>query len=397
MSPTNCMKGHVPLKRKALDDFIDNSQRPTRRRRACASYLLQAPVAFVMRDISRPAKARRGTLSHSYPIADLNAILLDAWAPGCQSGAAIERNCECNAAHPHQRAKARTSEIAKEDFKKMSKRKALEEVPSGSSPPTPKRCFLPHSPVIANLIVPTPRTADSAVQSPYWPFPNELVLDILEKLLAQDLRPIVQVSCLSQELAAPLYFHSVGLQFDDKSLLISTQACLTLLLYRHTTLFHMPNPSKTPTAGVLGSQIRKHLTMHILCQFFLTSSLFQPPTDETDTPHIPLHSLRILTGPLWYLVSLLHKVHVPLHIQTLKLHLDEESLASTPNYLSSQFIYHIGTSIQINTPCPWLGVFDDVEEVCLRPGNIMSSEHLELEDAFYHPEHPYHLDIGSYF
>jgi hypothetical protein len=44
-------------------------------------------------------------------------------------------------------------ESAEEDFKKMSKRKALEEVPSGSSPPTPKRRFLSRSPVIANLIV----------------------------------------------------------------------------------------------------------------------------------------------------------------------------------------------------------------------------------------------------
>lgn len=141
----------------------------------------------------------------------------------------------------------------------MSKRKALEEVPSGSSPPTPKRRFLSRSSVIANIIVsrlaphdpifhvslhfsqvPTPRTADSAVWSPYWPFPNELVLYILEKLPAQDLQSIAQVSCLSRELAAPLYFRSVGLQFDDKSLLISTRACLTLLLYRRTTFFHMP-------------------------------------------------------------------------------------------------------------------------------------------------------------
>jgi hypothetical protein len=70
------MKENAPLKRKALDDFMDNSQLPTRKRRACASYRLQAPVAFVTRDISKPAKARRGTLSRSYAIADLNAIPL---------------------------------------------------------------------------------------------------------------------------------------------------------------------------------------------------------------------------------------------------------------------------------------------------------------------------------
>jgi hypothetical protein len=76
MPHTNYMKEHVTLKRKALDDFIDSSQRPSRKRHACASYLPRASAAFVMRDISKPAKARRSTLSRSYAIADLNAIPL---------------------------------------------------------------------------------------------------------------------------------------------------------------------------------------------------------------------------------------------------------------------------------------------------------------------------------
>ncbi|KAG2080150.1 uncharacterized protein F5147DRAFT_661424 [Suillus discolor] len=216
----------------------DSSQCPSRKRHACASYLPWALAAFVMRDISKPAKARRGTLSCSYAIVDLNVILLDAWALGYQSGAAVDL-CDgehCNVAKPKlmKRAEAMTSEIghesAEEDFKKMSKCKALEEVPSGSSPPTPKRRSLSHLPVIANLIIPTLGTADSTIQSPHWPFPNELVLNILEKLPAQHLQSIAQVSCFSWELVAPLYFRSVGLQINDKSLLVSTQACLTLLL-----------------------------------------------------------------------------------------------------------------------------------------------------------------------
>jgi hypothetical protein len=106
--PTDYMKEHVTLKRKALDDFIDSSQHPTRKRHACTSYLPQAPVAFVTAcDIPKPAKARRGTLSRSYAIADLNEIplvrspciyfvqfslyLQDVWAPGCQSGPAISQ------------------------------------------------------------------------------------------------------------------------------------------------------------------------------------------------------------------------------------------------------------------------------------------------------------------
>lgn len=309
-------------------------------------------------------------------------------------------------------------------------------------------------------------------------------MDILEKLPAQDLRSIAQVSCLSRELAAPLYFRSVGLQFDDKSLLISTQACLTLLLYRRTTFFHMPkylrcnlldaddrhlkallgflesfegtqvffvsivkdgemlgdfaplfqsiqdsscrslrfsdreasyhaypppilpdfiavptppnrcnfqtfhtnspiffsrsmvsltlaslqNSSLTdlsltrtslsaiqwtvvmhnlqlpqliflsidtecPTAALV-----EFLPRHDIHQLWLYGRCIDHPHDimqKTDTPRIPLHSLRVLAGPLWYLVSLLHKVRAPLRIQTLELHLDEESLASTPSYLSA--------------------------------------------------------------
>ncbi|KAG2108343.1 hypothetical protein BD769DRAFT_1675345 [Suillus cothurnatus] len=368
------LEEHVTLKRKALDDFIDSSQHPTRKRHACTSYLPQAPVAFVtVCDIPKPAKAWRGTLSCSYAIADLNEIPLDVWAPGCQSGPAISQACNlCDGEHRNvaksklmkgsdSLAEAKTSEVgcqsAEQDSKNMSKCKALKEVLSGSSPPTPKRRSLSCSPVIANVIIPTLSTMYSAVQSLHWPFLNELVLNILEKLSALDLRSIAQ---------------------------------------------------------------------------------------KTDTPHIPLHSLRILAGPLWYLASLLQKVRVPLRIQTLELYLNEESLASTPNYLSAilditqQFIaidclglsfYHQSLisgsfdlpldeyqtipvrKVMIYLPhwyrysdqhpliccSPWLGVFDHVEEVYLKPGNITSSERLELKDTFHCPEHPYHLDIGSYF
>ncbi|KAG1880166.1 hypothetical protein F4604DRAFT_1922845 [Suillus subluteus] len=493
LSSLRSLEEHVTLKRKALDDFLDSSQCPSRKRRACASYLPQAPAAFVICDISKPAKARRGTLSRSYAIAYLNAIPLDAWTPGCQSDAAVRYiiTLECNVAHPYQRAKAMSSEIgresAEEDLKKMkmSKCKALEEVPSGSSPPTPKRRSLSRSPVIANLIIPTLGTADSVIPSPYWPFPNELVLNILEKLPARDLRSIAQVSCLSRELVAPLHFRSVGLQINDKSLLISTRACLTLLLYRRTTFFHtlkylrcnlldaddchlkallgflesfegmqvffvsivkdgemlgdlaplfqsiqdsscrslwfsdwevsyhayplpiLPDLAAVPTppnrcnfqtfhanlpiffsrsmisltlsslrnssltnlslthtslSALQWTVLMRHLHLpqliflsidiecqtaalvefllrHDIHQLWLYGQCIDPPhhhlMQKTDTPHIPLHSLRILAGPLWYLVSLLHKVRAPLHIQTLELYLDEESLAFTPNYLSA--------------------------------------------------------------
>jgi hypothetical protein len=66
------------------------------------------------------------------------------------------------------------------------------------------------------------------------------MLKILEDMSSRDLRAVAQVLCLSRELAAPLYFRSIGLLFDDDSLCISTQACLALLLYRRSTLFRAP-------------------------------------------------------------------------------------------------------------------------------------------------------------
>ncbi|KAG2102303.1 hypothetical protein BD769DRAFT_1676629 [Suillus cothurnatus] len=455
------LEEHVTLKRKALDDFIDSSQHPTRKRHACTSYLPQAPVAFVTAcDIPKPAKARRGTLSRSYAIADLNEIPLDVWAPGCQSGPAISQARDlCDGEHRDvaksklmKGAEAKTSEVgrqsAEQDSKNMSKRKALEEVPSGSSPPTPKRRSLSRSPVIANLIIPTLSTTYSAVQSPHWPFPNELVLNILEKLSALDLRSIAQVSCLSRDLAAPLYFRSLvspypydrhlkallgflesfegtqvffvsivkdgemlgdfaplfqsirdsscrSLRFSDReafyhaypppvlpefvaiptppnrcnfqtfhanspiffsrsmvSLTLSSlrNSSLTDLSLTRTSLsaiqwtalmrnLHLPQliflsvDIECPTAALV-----EFLPRHDIHQLWLYGQCIDAPhhlMQKTDTPRIPLHSLRVLAGPLWYLASLLQKVRVPLRIQTLELYLDEESLASAPNYLSA--------------------------------------------------------------
>jgi hypothetical protein len=85
-------------------------------------------------------------------------------------------------------------------------------------------------------------TKVSVVQAPSlcWPFPNELVLKILKDMPSRDLQAIMQVSCLSWELAAPLYLHSINLLFNNDTLRISTQVCFTLLLYRCSTLFRVP-------------------------------------------------------------------------------------------------------------------------------------------------------------
>ncbi|KAG1844681.1 hypothetical protein F4604DRAFT_1688997 [Suillus subluteus] len=476
---------------------------------------------------------------------------------------------------------------------------AYPHVPSDSSPPIAKRRSLSCESVIADLTL-SPglilNTADSAVHPlpSNWPFPTELALKILEDMLPQDLQSIVQVSCFFRELVAPIYLRSLGLQFDDESLHVTTQACFFLLLYRHTALFRAPrylrcdlfdaddchlealqnfvkslegtqalfisivkdgemlgdfaplfqtiqhsgcrslrfsdreasclaypppilpdviaienptsrrnfhifyadspiffsrsvvaltltalqNPSLTDLSltrtslSALQWTVIMHdinltqlkflsidckcptvalvdfLTWHEVHQLWLHSiddGTGQPcPPLDMDIPRIPMHSLRTLSGPHWYLVSLLNKIHIPQCIQTLDLQLDATFLESTPNYLSAilditqQFVaidslqlnFYDGSLISENFDVtldvdnqtipakkltiylphwykysdqhplfhcsPWLQVFQHVENVCLRPGYMSLSERQELEVAFCHPKHPYNLDIGHY-
>lgn len=74
----------------------------------------------------------------------------------------------------------------------------------------------------------------------HWPFANELVLMIFQYLPVTDLRSITQVSCLSRDLAAPLYLHSVGLHVGQTWLCVNAQTCLALLLYTRMTSFCAP-------------------------------------------------------------------------------------------------------------------------------------------------------------
>ncbi|KIK32814.1 hypothetical protein CY34DRAFT_18783 [Suillus luteus UH-Slu-Lm8-n1] len=221
------LEERVPLKQKATDNSLGSCERPTHKRCTFATWdvknqssqdpmysdLPQAPTLSFICSISKSSIPKKRTLLPTYAIANLNHFL--------------EHNANI---------KRQTLEICLEQDSRREKCRALEVMPSGSSPPTAKRRFWSHSP---GLIY---GTEISAIQPPpsHWPFPNELMLNILEDMPSRDLRAIAQVLCLSRELAAPLYFRSVGLLFDDDSLRISTQACLALLLYRHSTLFCAP-------------------------------------------------------------------------------------------------------------------------------------------------------------
>jgi hypothetical protein len=63
---------------------------------------------------------------------------------------------------------------------------------------------------------------------------------IVQHLPATDLRSITQVSCLSKDLAAPLYLQSIGLHAEQTWLRVNAQTCLALPLYTRTTFFCVP-------------------------------------------------------------------------------------------------------------------------------------------------------------
>jgi hypothetical protein len=58
---------------------------------------------------------------------------------------------------------------------------------------------------------------------------------ILELLPSTDLRSMTQVSVLLRDLAAPLYFRTVGLQVDKELLEVDAQNCIALPVFIRTT------------------------------------------------------------------------------------------------------------------------------------------------------------------
>ncbi|KAG1732323.1 hypothetical protein EDD22DRAFT_960378 [Suillus occidentalis] len=137
------------------------------------------------------------------------------------------------------------------------KRKAYGDTPDDFHPPGFKKRTFSRSYAIADLAYSATdeRTVDPVLfvsgmsvalaltaraACSHWPFANELVLMIFQYLPATDLRSITQVSCLSRDLAAPLYLHSVGLHVGQTWLRVNAQSCLALLLYTRMTSFCAP-------------------------------------------------------------------------------------------------------------------------------------------------------------
>ncbi|KAG2088928.1 uncharacterized protein F5147DRAFT_780808 [Suillus discolor] len=181
---------------------------------------------------SLPPSFKRRTLARSYAMSDLTARSTTA---------------DMLRIFPQERSKCKTEGSA----------------PEGSLPPSFKKHALSRTCANANLTtysMTAERTTDLILShrthsraatlngrtiSPipllcWWPFPNELLLIIFGYLPAIDLMSITQVSVLSKDLAAPLYFQAVGLHVEQTWLRVNAQSCLALLLYTRTTSFCVP-------------------------------------------------------------------------------------------------------------------------------------------------------------
>jgi hypothetical protein len=73
---------------------------------------------------------------------------------------------------------------------------------------------------------------------------------ILELLPSTDLRSMTQVSVLLRDLAAPLYFRTVGLQVDKELLEVDAQNCIALPVFIRTTSFRTPEFLRFDLLGI---------------------------------------------------------------------------------------------------------------------------------------------------
>ncbi|KAG1853464.1 hypothetical protein DFJ58DRAFT_841644 [Suillus subalutaceus] len=408
-----------------------------------ANYSPGARTLLFVCGISKSSIPKKRTLFCTYAIENLNAQEEDLLGGPLWTPQRLKRNASITNLSISD--KRQTPEIFLEQDSERGKRKALEDMPSGSSPPMAKRRFWSRLSVIAVPIGLTLGTEVSAVQPPLsqWPFPNEVVLKILEDMPSRDLcstlfrvptyvrcnllnvddRHLQALSSFVELLGSkPSLFVSIvkdgemlgdfgplfqsirdsgcrSLRFSDRDashlaypppILPDLVAALDPAITYNLHIFHANSPiffCKSMVALTLSSLRNSSLTnlslthtslsvlqwtvlmrnIHLPRLHFLSIDIECPTTalieflmqhgvhqvwlcsmrpemvsfDDMDleqntiTPHIPIHGLRSLAGPHWYLLSLLDKVRLPLRIQNLDLELDGHFLISTPNYLSA--------------------------------------------------------------
>ncbi|KAG2094038.1 uncharacterized protein F5147DRAFT_657281 [Suillus discolor] len=222
LSSVHSLEEYVPSTRKAVDHFLDDYERPTHKRHTSAFWngknqSLQDPIHSDLRQaqtlsfvcgFSKSSIPKKRTLVRMYAIKDLSA---QEEGPLGHFSRAHEGLDIASITKPSVRAEKQMSENFLEQDKGRVKCKAS-DVPSGSSPLMPKRLSWSRLSVIADQIVLSLRTEVSTVQPlpSCWPFPNELVLKILEDMPTQDLR--------STLFRAPKYLRCNLLNVDDRHL-----------------------------------------------------------------------------------------------------------------------------------------------------------------------------------
>ncbi|KAG2137105.1 uncharacterized protein EDB93DRAFT_1106656 [Suillus bovinus] len=199
-----------------------------------------------------------------------------------------------------------------------------------------------------------------------------------------DLRTVTQVCRLSRDIAASLYFHSMGFHIEQTWLRVNAQGCLALLLYTWTAFFRIPQVLRCDfldisdhnlTAlkvflealrGTLSSiqwaTLLRNVHLPLLHMFSIdiecppaalgdflawhltigqvwitpghTPTLVTNDSSQHVIPDYRLQNLGVLEGPPWYLLALLAKVHPAHSIRHLSMRFEEDSTLFNPNYLS---------------------------------------------------------------
>jgi hypothetical protein len=208
----------VISKRKAADDIHDISVLPFEKRHKFPARRLKRKVGNTVLHSTLPPGFIIRALSRSYVIADINVSSI------------------------FYQSSAHSSSLSTGSLNK--RREPTQHQPRPfTCKPAPKLYFFIYTYLLQGTSASIASLSGRAIIPliiSYWPFPNELVLMIFVHLPARDLRLMTQVSCLSRDLAAPLYFHSVGLSVEQKWLWINAQTCLALPLYSRTASFSAP-------------------------------------------------------------------------------------------------------------------------------------------------------------
>ncbi|KAG2108738.1 uncharacterized protein F5147DRAFT_652726 [Suillus discolor] len=119
------------------------------------------------------------------------------------------------------------------------KRKSDLETPDDSLPPSFKRRTRARSYAISDL-------AAQPISAVYYHSTDRASL----QLPVADLRTVTQVCRLSRDVAASLYFHSMGLHIEQMWLRVNAQGCLALPLYAHMTFFCIPRVLRCDFLGI---------------------------------------------------------------------------------------------------------------------------------------------------